>query len=254
MGMKLYFDEKGSGVPIIFLHGFPFDHQIWDPLSPHLPDGFRYIMPDVRGFGKSVTGNSDYLMAEMAEDVIQLMDDEGIPSAILIGHSMGGYLALDITRQVPNRINGLGLLASHIYCDPPDIKTDRIDKINKLKTLSTTTVFNTMPEILTTNPQIQEYCREAIQNADVTGIQRALSAMASRPSSESLWSSLTIPKLLLIGRDDQFIPLHVSEAVAYIGKDVTYSVLENAGHMLMREQPAETARVLETFFRQIQRD
>jgi 3-oxoadipate enol-lactonase len=252
--MKLYFSEIGSGLPVIFLHGFPFDHQLWDQLIPHLSDAFRYILPDLRGFGKSQTENSDYLMSEMAKDVIQLMDDLRLQNAILVGHSMGGYLALEIMHQLQDRIRGLCLVASHIYNDTPDIKANRLNMIKKLDSTSPLSVLGKMPDKLSTNPTVQDYCRKAIENADAAGIKGALNAMANRSSYESLWERSTTPKLLIVGNNDQFISPQIREEVVNAGKDVMYKVIENAGHMLMRERPLETAAELEGFFRQISRE
>ena len=251
--MKLFYSEEGSGYPVIFLHGFPFDHQLWDLLLPYLSEDFRFIFPDLRGFGESLSEKSGYLMSEMAEDVIQLMDGMGIQIAILIGHSMGGYLALEITRQQQTRIAGLGLIASHIYSDTREGVANRLEMIEKLESMPILEVLSEMPEKLSTYPSVQDYCRKVIENANVAGIQGALYAMAYRPSSEFLWAESIIPKLVIAGRDDQFIPIKTSETVANSSGNVIYKVLENAGHMLMREKPAETAEELEKLFRQVRR-
>jgi len=252
--VNLFYFEKGSGYPVVFLHGFPFDHHLCDPLLPYLPEGFRYIFPDLRGFGKSPSTESDYSMAVMASDVIQLMDKINVQCAILIGHSMGGYLALEITRQIQTRISGIGLVASHIYSDTPEGKANRLNLIRELNSSPVTDVFAAMPENLSTNLTVQEYCRNAIKNANVAGLQGALRAMAMRTSSESLWAALSIPKLIIAGTDDQFIPIDISQTIAHTGGDAIFKVIKNAGHMVIFEYPAETAAELENFILQVSRE
>jgi len=89
---------------------------------------------------------------------------------------------------------------------------------------------------------------------ELRGLKGALNAMANRSSYESLWERSTTPKLLIVGNNDQFISPQIREEVVNAGKDVMYKVIENAGHMLMRERPLETAAELEGFFRHISRE
>jgi pimeloyl-ACP methyl ester carboxylesterase len=252
--MELFFTEQGSGYPVVLLHGFPFDHHVWDLLRPHLSGDLRFIFPDLRGFGSSKITKREYGMSDMAEDVIELLDALKIKRAGLAGHSMGGYVALEVVSQIPERIEGVALIASHIYADQPDTRIDRVAQIEHFRTEDPTEVISRMPAKLCYDEYLREYCRQAIQKTDRIGAQGALNAMANRPSAEMLWRELEIPQLVLAGCQDQLNVPEVSDHVARTGKNVIYTILENAGHMLMREQPLVTAVELEKFIRTVRRE
>ncbi|MBE0699041.1 MAG: alpha/beta hydrolase, partial [Anaerolineaceae bacterium] len=76
--VELFYEEHGNGIPVIFLHGFPFDHSIWEPLVPFLESDARLILPDLRGFGKSPVTEGVYTMRLMAEDIYQLANRLGM--------------------------------------------------------------------------------------------------------------------------------------------------------------------------------
>src|SRR5688572_14774917 len=93
-GTQIAFDRtEGTGTPLVLIHGFPLDHSMWDVLLPHLQD-VDVITPDLRGFGESAVVDGTYTVDDMADDVIGLLDALKIEKAALVGHSMGGYVAL----------------------------------------------------------------------------------------------------------------------------------------------------------------
>jgi len=245
--MRLFSSEVGLGNPIIFLHGFPFDHHLWDLMHDYLHREFRYIFPDLRGFGKSQVDHAAFSMQDMAQDVIELIDRLGIKECMLVGHSMGGYVALQVLRLIPSRVRGIALLASHIYADTNDTKENRYRTIKKMDSLTTSEVFKEMPLKLSAFPLVQAYCANAVECAKPIGLQGALQAMAKRKSSEDLWALNPIPKLVVSGKDDQFISEDTTQKMVRIGHSVKHVTLGEAGHMLIREHPAETAVILNDF-------
>ena len=111
MPVKLHYEAFGMGVPIVCIHGFPLDHTIWQPMIPALAAGNRIILPDLRGHGLSPVPDGPYSMPEMAGDIIALLDDLDLPQVVLVGQSMGGYVALEVAHQAPERLLGLALVA-----------------------------------------------------------------------------------------------------------------------------------------------
>src|SRR5512143_3456474 len=124
-GIRLAYDRRGTGTPLVLLHGYPLDHHLWDQVAPLLVDTFELILPDLRGFGESSTVDSFYTMEDIASDVAALLDHLEIQKAAVVGHSMGGYVALAFARLYPQRVNGLGLISSQILADTPDRKEGR---------------------------------------------------------------------------------------------------------------------------------
>ena len=111
-GIKLAYERRGKGMPMALLHGYPLDHSIWAPLVPLLEDDFDLILPDLRGFGESQAVGTDFAMADYAADVAGLLGQLGIQKAAVVGHSMGGYVALAFMRAYPASVLGLGLVSS----------------------------------------------------------------------------------------------------------------------------------------------
>ena len=245
--MKIHYIEYGSGYPIILLHGFPFNNHLWDPLLPLFYRGNRYIFPDLRGFGKSMVTDSEYDMHDMAQDVITLMENLKLKKAIIFGHSMGGYVALEVLRQAPDYIAGIALIASHIYADPFKKQKSRLETVSRLRSENPIRIFHELPKKLSLDKTVKEYCRKAIKKAKPIGLQGAMKAMAHRSSSEAIWVDSEIPKLIVAGEDDQFISREINKKMARSGRNVTFEVLEDAGHMLMREFPERTVSVMDKF-------
>src|SRR5512147_1809966 len=124
-GIRIAYERRGTGTPLVLLHGYPLDHHLWDKVAPLLGDTFELILPDLRGFGGSSTVDSFYTMEDIASDIAALLDHLGIQKAAIVGHSMGGYVALAFARLSPERVSGLGLVSSQALADPEERKQGR---------------------------------------------------------------------------------------------------------------------------------
>lgn len=101
-GLRLYVDDRGSGEPVLLLHGHTFDHRIWEQASPGLMDaGRRVIAPDLRGHGRSTRPDSGYTPAHHAADMLWVLDELGVGSATVVGYSIGGGIALEMAIARP---------------------------------------------------------------------------------------------------------------------------------------------------------
>ncbi len=107
--IELAYERRGTGTPLVLLHGYPLDHHLWDDVAPLLGDTFDLIIPDLRGFGESTTVDRQFSMDDYASDIAGLLDILEIQKAAIAGHSMGGYVALAFARLYPERVNGLGV-------------------------------------------------------------------------------------------------------------------------------------------------
>lgn len=245
---KLFFLAIGQGNPLICLHGYALDHSIWIKMAEEIKSKVRLVLPDLRGHGKSPAPAGKYTMRIMAEDVLKLMDDQGIDCACVAGHSMGGYIALALAEFYPDRISGLAMVASHSFKDLPETKKSRIEDIEKIRNHSVTDVLSKMTERLSRNPRIADYCRTLISKSSKNGIVGVLGGMAERPDRTHILRSLKSPKLVIAGADDQFITLETSKKMAEMVKGLTIIEIENAGHVPMLEKPHETGFALMNLF------
>ena len=205
--MNLFYVDSGIGKPMLLLHGFPFDHTIWNSVITLMEKGIRKIAPDLRGHGLSKISKGGYSISDMVVDIVRLLDCLRIDKIVVAGHSMGGYFALDFYRNFPERIISLVLISSHIYPDSLDKKKSRLESIDKINKLGAAAVLANLPNLLTLDAQVKNLCIKLIGNMDSAGAAGAQFAMAHRVSSLELWKSMTIRQLVLAGSDDQLIPI-----------------------------------------------
>jgi len=245
--VSLFYIQQGAGIPLVLLHGFPFDHTIWEPVIGKLNHGIHIIAPDLRGHGRSKSTHSGYSMRDMASDVIQILDQLHIKNAVIAGHSMGGYVALEISRTFPERVLGLILVSAHIYADTITKKQSRIESVDKMKQQGAAVVLDKLAEVLTHNEMIKVFCRNAAIHIDVFGAVGAQYAMANRASSEEIWKTSENPTMVIAGIDDQIIPIEKSRSFALLPKNNYLVEIKDAGHMPMLEAPDEVSKALNQF-------
>lgn len=242
--VELAFEEHGQGIPVIFLHGFPFDHTIWQPLVPLLQSDARLILPDLRGFGNSPVTEGVYSMRLLADDVLALMDRLSIDRAVLVGHSMGGYIALSFAQAYPNRLAGLGLVATQAAADTPERRQSRYKTADSVKHKGARVVASTMVSTLTPRAELVQPITDLILRTHPAGIVGALKGMAERHDLTGILSSVHVPAVVIAGTDDQLLSMERSEMMAQMLPKGWLVKVPGTGHMLMMEEPAQIADAL----------
>src|SRR5258708_28717038 len=122
---SLFFREEGSGPPLVFLHGFCETHEIWREFIKPISAQFRIITPDLPGFGKSKKLPDPFTIDQVGNAVGMWLIENQILTSIVIGHSMGGYVALSLAAQHPQLLQGLGLFHSNVFADTNEKKENR---------------------------------------------------------------------------------------------------------------------------------
>jgi pimeloyl-ACP methyl ester carboxylesterase len=252
VAVKLFYERYGSGLPVVCLHGYPLDHSIWNPLIPLLEPKVQLILPDLRGHGRSPVPCAPYSMQDMAEDVKVLLDDLSLQKVVLIGQSMGGYIALQFARSYPDRLSGLILAASHPYPDDEEKKKNRYASIEKVRREGVKEALAGFPEKLTPIPEIQDYTRKIINATSSEGVIGSLRAMAERLDGSDVLSTLEIPAAVILGKRDQFVSMQQREQMTAQFSKVQFAILENAAHMLMMEQPRQVGQLIVDFVSKIE--
>ena len=131
--VELYCEERGKGpLPLMLVHGFPFEHSLWNEVAAQLESETRLLLPDLRGYGLSPTPEGIYTMEAMAADLKALLDRLGIQRVALAGHSMGGYVALAFAEAYPERLAGLAMVMSAAAADAPERKTARYQQAEEI--------------------------------------------------------------------------------------------------------------------------
>lgn len=243
-GIRLAYERRGTGAPLVLLHGYPLDHHLWEDVASLLVDTFDLIIPDLRGFGESSTVDSFYTMEDIASDIAALLDHLEIQKAAIVGHSMGGYVALAFARLYPERVSGLGLVSSHVLADAPDRKEGRYKSAAEVADKGIGSVVAAMTPKFTSNPELQQFARESMERQQPAAYIGALKAMAERVDSTPLFSSLQIPVVLVHGDADQLIPIDRAREVKAALPNAYLVEINGAGHMPMMEDPQKTAEAL----------
>jgi len=242
--IELAYTRRGKGTPLVLLHGYPLDHHLWDDVAPLLEDTFELILPDLRGFGESTTVDSPFTMDDYASDIAGLLDQLGIQKTAIVGHSMGGYVALAFARLYPERVSGLGLVSSQVLADPPDRKEGRYKSAADVSDKGIGGVVETMTPKFTSDERLQAFARETMERQQPAAFIGALKAMAERIDSTPLLSSFKFPVVIIHGEADALIPIDRAREVKNAIPQAHLVELNGAGHIPMMEAKEETARAL----------
>lgn len=259
-GVSLAVEQHGSGPAILFLHGYPLDHSIFRHQIANLA-GWRRIAPDLRGMGHSDAPDLGYSVGLYADDVIALLDRLGVQQAVVVGLSMGGYVAFELVRRYRARVRALVLMDTRADADTLDARRQRDVAAATAREGGATAIADQLltrllgRSTLATAPQTVERVRSLIAATPVSGIVGALTALRDRPDSTPLLSTLgNLPTLVLAGSEDQLTPPVQCEAMAATIPGAEFRIIEHAGHLPPVEQPLATTRALNDFLDRLQRD
>ena len=242
--IELAYERHGKGTPLVLLHGFPLDHHLWDEVVTLLEDSFDQIIPDLRGFGESETVDRPYTMEDYASDIASLLDHLGIQKAAVVGHSMGGYVALAFASAYPERVSGLALVSTQAPADPPERKEGRYKSAAEVAEKGIGSVLETMAPKFTTDLRLQALTRESMEKQKPAAYIGALKAMAERADSTPMLSTFTFPLVIIHGDDDALISIDRAREVKASIPGSHYAELRGSGHIPMLEATEKTAEAL----------
>lgn len=245
--------HKGSGIPVVLLHGFCEDSTMWASFVENFPEeGYQWILVDFPGFGESeLLADAD--IESMAQIVIGLVNGLGLGQVILIGHSMGGYVALEFARNHPEKLLGLGLFHSHPYADSEEKKDARLKSKAFIERHGSgpyveqliPTLFAT--DFATANKSTIDQLIAKAKKYPPEAITNALLAMRNRADRSEVLKALHCPVLFIIGDQDGAIPHELSMAQTVLAPTAMIHVLTGVGHMGMLEAQEKTQEILGAF-------
>lgn len=239
-----YTDTGGSGTPVVLLHAFPFNSVMWEPQLESLGDKFRFIAPDLKGFGdtEAPEGASGYSMDAYADDVKALVDGLGIERLVLAGLSMGGYIALAYMRKYAAGVTGLVLADTRAESDPPEGKEKRSNQQKQVMQEGTAGLIEGLTGALlaestrTNKPDVVKKAQAAMDNP-AAGFIGALEAMKNRIDSTEGLAQIDVPTLIIVGENDAITPPEAARKLhEHIGGSQLVVVPE-AGHISNMESP-----------------
>jgi 3-oxoadipate enol-lactonase len=251
-GLELAYDETGSGIPLLFIHGFPHNRTLWVGQLGGLPTHARCLAPDLRGFGGS-TVQAPYSIDQYADDLVAFLETLGIAQAIVCGLSMGGYVAFSMLRRHRERVRALVLADTRAAADTDEARANRMQLISfieeqGIEALAARQLKSSVGRSTFENhPQLVETVRRMMASTPREGAIGALRAMAARPDSTEMLAAIDVPTLVVGGAEDTFTPADELRALAAAIPRSRVEVIESCGHVCPLERPAAFNHVVSEF-------
>lgn len=241
-----------ADLPILFVHGFPLDHEQWGHQVARLR-AWRCIAPDLRGVRSDDATLGGFSMGVYADDLIGILDAAGVGRAVCCGFSMGGYVLFELLRRHPERVGGLVLCDTKTEPDTPEGRAGRDETARVAEREGAGAVAERlMPRLLgpTTRarrPEVVEAVRAMASRLPVAGLVGALRAMRDRPDSTPLLPEIGVPTLVVCGSEDEISPPAGMRAMAQQIARAKYVEVPEAGHLTTLERPDIVSGALEEF-------
>ncbi|MBK5279469.1 MAG: alpha/beta hydrolase [Bacteroidia bacterium] len=246
---SIYHEEQGKGPVLVFLHGFCENHEIWDDFIPTLSLHFKVITLDLPGFGESPSLKTAFTIKEVSQAVIAFLELLHIQKSIIIGHSLGGYIALALAEERPDLVEGLCLFNSTALADSEEKKLNRNKAMefvvrNGVEPFVDTFVPGLFAQKDQKNiPKVNRIASSTSKNS----LLAYLKAMSDRPDMTNFLKSFQAPILFIAGELDSFISPSSLEEQAKLSQKGRLAVLSKTGHMGMFEEPDKSINLLKDF-------
>ncbi|MCZ0211263.1 alpha/beta fold hydrolase [Streptomyces sp. UMAF16] len=249
--------ENSDRVPLVLVHGHPFDHTMWDPQLAEFSAGRRVIAPDLRGYGASPVTPGTVPLSRHAEDIAELLDHLAVDSFVLAGLSMGGQIVMECHDRFGDRIRGLVLADTFPTAETPEGKRGRNAMADRLLAEGMRGYADEVLEKMVApyaDAGVKAHVHRMMTATPPKGAAAALRGRAERPDYRALLTRITVPALVLVGADDTYTPVADAEEMHAALPDSALHVIEGAAHLPNLERPEEFNRHLAAFLTRLDED
>jgi 3-oxoadipate enol-lactonase len=252
-GITLAYSDRGTGLPLVFLHAFPLNRTMWAQQEDALASEFRIITVDLRGHGESDAPLWRYTLDQSADDVHALLNHLAIQQALFVGLSMGGYILFAFYRKYAARVKGMILADTRAQADTEEGKQGRFQMAQTAYNKGPSTIADIMipkllsPTTIQARPEIVQNVRRMIEGNQISGIAGDLMAMAERPDSIPLLSHITCPTQIIVGELDQATPPSDARLMADHIPNARLAIISGAAHLANIEQPEAFNQIVGAF-------
>ncbi len=251
--ISIFFKGDSTRQPVIFVHGFPFDHHMWDKLTEAISEDFFCVTYDIRGLGKSPAGDGQFTMELFSDDLLNIIDELNLNKPVLAGLSMGGYISLRTVERKENIFKALILLDTKAEADNNQAKLKRAQGINIINQKGLDAFLNEFiptcfaeESILRLGKEYEDVFERSMQN-DPAGVKGCLLAMAGRTDTTEYLSKINVPALVICGEKDALSPPPVMKEMQSKIKNSRFVLVPGSGHMTPIEQPEKTIDEIKKF-------
>lgn len=250
---RIFYEVLGQGPPVVLLHPFPANHELWKPAAQALLPRYKLVLPDLRAHGESELGEGPAFMQKHAADLARVMDDAGASRASIAGISIGGYTIFEFWRQARERVAALALFNTKAQTDSSDARAARLKAADEVVERGTEQFFQGMAQKVigktthATRPDLVDGALRLMRKMspqDVAGVQRG---MAERPDSVPTLKTISVPTLVVTGDEDGLTGLPEAQLMHQHIPGSQMRVISHAGHFAVWEQPEEAGRLLRQF-------
>jgi len=255
---SMAYTSAGQGAPVLFIHGYPLNRQMWQPQVDGLAAKARILAPDLRGHGDSQAVPGPYTMDLFASDLKVFLDTLDITQRVVVcGLSMGGYVAFAFYRKYAARIVGLILTATRAAPDSQEGKIGRDQAAGTAQENGVDAIVEAMlpklvsPKTLERKPEVVAKVRAIMQHTSLEGVLGDLAGLRDRPDSTPTLGQIKIPTLILHGADDAIVPLKEAQAMQAGIAHARLEVIPDAGHLLNLEDPKTFNQAVGKFIQEL---
>ena len=256
-GLAIWTEGNKKNRPIIFVHGFPYDHFMWTSQIETLKDDYYCVTYDLRGLGKSRVGDGQYTLEMYVDDLFAIIKDLKLKKPVLCGLSMGGYISLRAVERDESKFGGLILCDTRAEADSDEGKLIRAAKIKTInekgfEKFAVPFVRNCFADISRRNKKIPyKATLERSLKSKPVGVKGALLAMVSRTDTTHVLPKIKLKTLVLVGSLDTMTPPPVMRAMAEKIKKSDFGIVPRSGHMSPIENPGFITDMIKGFLKKL---
>ena len=250
---QISYEILGDGPPVVLLHPFPANHELWLPAAQQLAARYRVILPDLRGHGDSGVGEGPATMPKHAADISRVLDDAKVGRAAFAGVSIGGYVLFEFWRRNRDRVSSLTLIDTRAAPDTPEGRAGRLQSAADVLERGVEPFIESMlPKLLGettrhTRPDLVEAAQKMMLKMSPEDISLVLKGMAERPDSLPTLKTVNVPTLILVGDEDTLTTVADAELMKQNIPGGQMKVIPKAGHYAVWERSEEAGKVLRQF-------
>jgi 3-oxoadipate enol-lactonase len=249
----IFYEVLGSGPPVVLLHPFPANHNLWKPAAQALITRYRVIVPDLRGHGASGVGEGPATMEKHAADIARVLDHEEVRRTAFVGVSIGGYVLFEFWRKHRERVEALVLCNTKAQADTPEARAVRLQAATFVMERGTELFFGSMiPKLMgnttrDTRPDLVEGALRMMRTMSPEDVAMVQRGMAERQDSVETLKTINVPTMLVTGDEDILTGVAEAELMRQNISGSEINVIAKAGHYSPWEQPEEVGKLLRQF-------